>query len=453
MTDAGGGSADQERGEAAGRERASRRQFFRVFGRQTVSSAGNVLAGVEALRRTSQEALDDLVAGDEQAAARPADLRASPSISAAPVAAHGAAAYRSPYRYTGSGLEILDQSGLPSRAAVIECTAASEVASAIRQGLLSGGPVLGQVAAYTLAMLLARNPGRNGYARQQALAGAADTLRPARPANRALAVALERVLDRATAAGEDDPDSVDAAVLAEADEIAAEAAADHSRLGQLGAEAMREAAEEAAADGRQVSVLMHGDHGPLTGGQIGPGVAVLQALAGSGWPVHAWLTEAAPLYEGRRAAWQLANLDIACTLVPDTALSWLLANRQIDVLMLRAESVAANGDLVAPLGSLVATRLARAAGVPVTACVPLTLVDPGLASAAGVPTDLRLPAPSPGGLARIDPAFDLVPAGLLDALLTDEGALPPPYPAALAEASRQRESRHGGGFALQQETA
>jgi methylthioribose-1-phosphate isomerase len=430
-------SADADRPDDG--DRASRRQFFRVFGRQTVSGAGNVLAGVEALRRSSQEALGDLVGGAEDPGrpTTPVDAMAPGT----PVAAHGAAAYRSPYRFAGTTIEILEQAELPARATVIDCAAASEVASAIRRGLVSGGPVLGQLAAYTLAAVLARNPTRTEYARQQALVGAADTLRSARPGSRSLTVALERVLARATAAAELDPESVAGAVLDEADRIAAEAATDLARLGRLGAEAMRDAAQAAADAGRLLGVLMHGDQGPLTGGQIGAGVAVLQGLAGAGLPAHAWLTEAAPLQEGRRAAWQLSQLEIAHTLVPDTALGWLLAHRRLDVAMLRAEAVAANGDIVAPLGSLVVARECRQAGIAVVACAPLSTYDPAMVSGSDVPTELRLPAPTPGAGPRIDPALDVVPAELLDALLTDEGPLAAPLAEALPPAAQARSER------------
>jgi methylthioribose-1-phosphate isomerase len=423
-------------------DRATRRQFFRVFGRQTVSGAGNVLAGVDALRRTSQEAIGDLVGGDDP---RRVPTPVDQPTAGTPVAAHGAAAYRSPYRFAGTTIELLDQGGLPARAAVLGCASASEVASAIRRGLVSGGPVLGQVAAYTLAAVVAGRSSQSDYGLQQALVGAADTLRSARPASRALVIAIERVLARAAVAAEMDPATVADVVLDEADRITAQAAADLARLGQLGSDAVTDAARAAAQAGRLLGVLMHGDQGPLTGGQIGGGVAVLQGLAATGMPAHAWLTEAAPLHEGRRAAWQLAQLDIAHTLVPDTALGWLLANRQLDVAMLRAETVAANGDILAPLGSLAVARQCRDAGIPTVACAPLSALDGGLASGAEAPTELRLPAPNPGTGPRIDPAFDVVPAELLDALLTDEGPLAAPLADSLPAAARARAERLAAG--------
>lgn len=419
-------------------DRATRRQFFRVFGRQTVDSASSMIAGVEAVRRTSRDAVDDLLGPGET----PGTTPAAPA-SAVAGGASGRAAFRSPYRYTGSVLEILDQAALPARAPVIECRAASEVASAIRQGALSGGPVLGQVAGYTFALVAAQDDARSVYGRFAALQAAADTLAAALPINRAVEVATQRAIARATAAAEAPPERLAAEVLDEADRIANEAATEHARLGSVGALALGRLVEAATGEGRPLAVLMHGDHGPLTGGHVGPGAAVLQTLIAGGEAVHAWLTEAAPLLEGRRAAWALAHLDVPHTLVPDTALGWLLASRHLDAVLLRAERVAANGDLVAPLGSLIVAQAARAAGVPVLGVAPLSLFDPAMPDGESVAERLRVPPTSGSVGARLDPLADVVPDYLLEAVLTEEGELRPPLGPALAAAAASGLARHG----------
>ena len=409
------------------REQATRRQFFRVFGRQTAHSAGGVLAGVEALRRSSRDALDDLLSDEEQ------PRRGAQAIEAPEPPVVPPTAFRSPYRFRGQAIELLDQRDLPERAELISCAAASEVASAIRRGLLSGGPVLGQVAAYALAMVAQQVADRPAPAMAVALRGAADTLAVARPTSRALAVALDRVIAHAetVVAADEGP-----AAAASRGARRASAPAWPSRLRSIAsAEAMRSASarmDAAAGEGRPLAVLMHADQGPLTGGQVGAGTALLQGLAAAGIPVHAWLTEATPLYEGRRAAWQLGHLAIPHTLVPDTALGWLLEARRIDLLLLRAEWLLASGDVVAPLGSRVAARQAREAGVVVAVCATASIYDRAAVDAAAVPLAGRLPAPQAGHGSRIDPAADIVPAGLVDLLLTDRGALAPPFAEQLA---------------------
>jgi translation initiation factor 2B subunit (eIF-2B alpha/beta/delta family) len=110
--------------------------------------------------------------------------------------------------------------------------------------------------------------------------------------------------------------------------------------------------------------------------------------------------------------------------------------------VLRAEWLTANGDLLAPVGSLPAAQLTRSAGLPVLACAPMSMYDPSTNDANGLPSELRLPAPNPGALPRIDPAVDAVPAGLIDVLLTDEGAALAPFADQLAAAESAHTRRH-----------
>ena len=409
------------------REQATRRQFFRVFGRQTAHSAGGVLAGVEALRRSSRDALDDLLSDEEQ------PRRGAQAIEAPEPPAVPPTAFRSPYRFRGQAIELLDQRDLPEHRPAAQQPAPDRACHLARGCAGDQLGALGQVAAYALAMVAQQVADRPAPAMAVALRGAADTLAVARPTSRALAVALDRVIAHAeTVVAADEGPAAAASILAEADRIASADAIDLSRLGQAGADALRAPRDAAAGEGRPLAVLMHADQGPLTGGQVGAGTALLQGLAAAGIPVHAWLTEATPLYEGRRAAWQLGHLAIPHTLVPDTALGWLLEARRIDLLLLRAEWLLASGDVVAPLGSRVAARQAREAGVVVAVCATASIYDRAAVDAAAVPLAGRLPAPQAGHGSRIDPAADIVPAGLVDLLLTDRGALAPPFAEQLA---------------------
>jgi methylthioribose-1-phosphate isomerase len=396
-------AADAER-EAA--ERATRRQFFRLFGRQTVASAGNLWAGVEALRQTSQEALDELLTGELPAPTRHTDprLRVDPSPPAQPAAD----ALRSPYRLDTDALLILDQRKLPERVVNIRCTDASEVASAIRAGILGAGPVLGQVAACTLVLALSAAADRPSYARHAALRAAADTLRAARPINRPLLGAIERVL---TAAEGSDDDLT--AVRAAVDLLVMEAAIDHARLGEAAARVLAELVPgDGESAGRPLQLLLLGDLGPLAGGMVGPGFAIVQALLAVRRPAHAWLPDGAPLMEGRRAAWQLAQLDVPHTAVPDASVGWLLANRPLDAVLLRTELVCANGDAIGPLGAATVARLATDAGVPVYAVAPAAVHDAQALDGSDVATDLLLPS-ADSATERLDPSAELVPATLL----------------------------------------
>lgn len=430
-------AADAER-EAA--ERATRRQFFRLFGRQTASSAGSVLAGVAALRATGREALDELLGPLGGHAAAATGERRRPTLPSEPAgeapAAPAADALRSPYRLEGDELLILDQRALPARVSHLRCRDASEVASAIRVGAAGAGPVLGQLAAYTLLLAAQTAADRSSYARTAALRGAAAALLAARPVSRAISAAVERTLAAAEHGQEDAR-----AVRAEADLIAMEAALDHARLGQLAAPLLaRVAARDGATAQRPLALLVHGDLGPLAGGMVGPGFAIIQSLATLGRPVHAWLTDGAPLMEGSRLAWQLEQLDVPATSVPDAGVGWLLANQPIDAALLRTEWIAANGDTVTALGGRTLAGAARERGVPVYAVAPVGLLDPDSVDGSVFPADLRMPS-SDGAGARLDPAAEVLPHAYIDGILTDEGPLEPPYEAAIAAALVQRAQR------------
>ena len=146
------------------------------------------------------------------------------------------------------------------------------------------------------------------------------------------------------------------------------------------------------------------------------GLAFVQALVGAGREVHVWQTESRPSLEGRRqAAHQLAQADLAHTVIPDAAVGWLLASKPVDAVLLRADWVVANGDSVALLGALNVARLASHAGVPVHAVATGAVIDPATHSA----DEIRRPAGVPD--------FDVLPASTITAFLTEDGPRHPPF--------------------------
>ncbi|MDP8903880.1 MAG: hypothetical protein M3N29_00950 [Chloroflexota bacterium] len=397
----------------------TRRQFFRLLGRQTTKGAGDLFGTVNTLRRTSAEAAGALLGWTDE---RPP---------------FESGTFRSPYRYVEGRLLILDQRQLPERIETISCHDPNEVAAAMRAGAVGGGPVLGQLAAHAAAQAVAQLRNAPAQQRRSALGAATATLRAARPTQQAIRHALSRIesVDQRLA------DDVDGATHAralfdEAEAISLAAALDHGRLGRAGADHLgtAEDAGGTAAPARPLALLVHGDGGALSGGIVGTSFAVVSALVAAGRNVHAWLTEAAPSFEGARlGARQLTELGIPHTVVADTAVSWLLDHRPVDAVLLRADWVCANGDVAAPLGSLNVARLAAPVGVPVYACAALSMVDTSTRTGEQVPAELRAPADGAIG-PRLDPAADVVPAELLTGLLSDAGVLRPPYGEALAAA-------------------
>jgi methylthioribose-1-phosphate isomerase len=447
-------------GDDANRARdPSRRAFFRTFSQQTVRNAGAVIGAAAELRRSSAEAARELfdlggtVLRPEGTTQPPAAGQAAVGADGLPVA--GKEIFRSPYRFTGEAIVILDQRELPDRVTTVACVEPSEIASAIRSGAITGGPVLAQVAAYGLVLAVGSAAGRPAQSRDQIFRAATSIIGAAQPGARSLAWAIERTQRRyeeLVADGAEVP-LIREALLHDADGIAADAAIAHSALGDHAAAAI--AAARTSETDRPVHLLMHADMGPLSCGMVGMGTAAISALASSGRAIHVWLTEAAPSMEGARiSALQLTQYDVPHTIVADAAVAWLLANRSIDAVLVRGDRVCANGDTGTLIGGHAVAHLAHAAGVPVLVCAPLASVDLAASDGSVLASNMRSPAEAPTGGSsrgrpsssgggsvafgvRINPRTDAVPAALIDAVVTETGALGPPYADALLAAGRE----------------
>jgi methylthioribose-1-phosphate isomerase len=374
--------------------RLRRREFFRQLGEQGLRGAGQLAGAVGALRETSAQAASELFDGGQPA----------PPLSAAPRTEPG---FRSAYLYEDGALRLLDARQLPERNSEVVCHDSSEVAAAIRAGVVSAGPVLAEIAAYTLAMTAQRTAGRPEQARHQHWQATANTLRAARGFVHAVVPAIER-MDLAQHQQADAREAADA--------LATDQATAHARLARLCADALL--ASLAVADDGPLNVLIHGDMGSLSCGALGTGVGVLSALQSVGRPVHAWLPEGAPSLAGQRiGALQLGRAEIAHTVLPDSAVGWLLTHRHIDAVLLRGDWICANRDTAAVLGSATIAGLARANAVPVYVCATSASFDPASADGSALPVD-----PNPSAIVdRLNPPADLVPAADITGFLTEAG--------------------------------
>jgi len=426
---------------AAATHDASRREFFRTFSRQTVQNAGTVFGAAAELRRAGIYAAREIMGSG--AADVIVDSPATPLVEPE----DPGWTYRSAYRFSGDAIVLLDQRELPGKVATLSVSEATEVASAIRAGVIASGPVLGEVGAYAMVLAAARAAGRPAESRPQIMRAASGTLRAARREVQSLASALERMDARHDELVEQgaDANQIVAALHAEADDLATSAMASNATIGRHAAQLIADAT--ASPDGAPLQMLMHGDCGPLSCGMIGIGTTLLQSLVDTGRAVHVWVTDAAPSGEGSRiATLQLAQADVPHTVIPDAAVAWLLASRRIDAVLLRGDRVCANGDTGALIGSLNVALLAGQAGVPVNVVAPLSAVDAAAASGQQIKVQLASAAEvlaarrlgegnertddrgrqAPFGV-RLNPTTDIVPAASISAIITERGVLTAPF--------------------------
>jgi methylthioribose-1-phosphate isomerase len=324
-----------------------------------------------------------------------------------------------PLAWDGTSLQILDQTRLPAEEVVLTLTGADDTAAAIKRLSVRGAPLIGVAAGYGLAMEVARTATLAGLERGAAV------LAGARPTARNLGWAVERVVAAALAA----PDSIAAAARAEAEAIHREDVAASAALARHGADAL----EEVLPPG-PVTLMTHCNTGALAASGRGTGLAVIAELADRR-PVHVLACEARPLLQGARlTVWELRRLGIPHALLVDAAAAGLLRGGAAQAVITGFDRVAANGDVANKVGTYSLALAARAAGVPFRVAGPSSSVDLRLPNGTDIEIEERDAdevRAAAGALLTVagtpcrNPAFDVTPADLVWALVTERGAARP----------------------------
>jgi methylthioribose-1-phosphate isomerase len=427
----------------------TRRQFFRRFAGEVVTSAAQVVGAVAELRdRSAAEAATLLGDGNapEVVAIGPGGvpLRAeSPN----PPPDGPPAGFRTPFRFESEDvLLVIDQRRLPDELVEMPVRTASDAAAAIKRMVVRGAPAIGQVAAIGLALTARIAAKSNAHTRRAILNGGASTLRTARPTAVNLRWAVDRLMDRYHAIGElsEDGEAIARALHEEAMAIVAEATEDHGRLAEAGRAIL-------PATDAPLRILTHCNTGPLACGQFGTALGVVQAAHAAERDLRVWVDETRPYLQGARlTAWELRQGGVPHTLIPDMAAGPLMARGEVDVILVGADRIAANGDTANKIGTYTLAVLAARHDVPFVVCAPLSSVDLETPDGAAIPiedrpasevTDVRGVRIAPEGTAVKNPSFDVTPAELISAIVTEEGALRAPYGPALRDAMARRDER------------
>ena len=441
--------AESNRGGGAN---LARRRFFRQFAGDIVQTAATAVGVVGALQRSSAEAASAILGTDAASLAR---LTGAPPIAVdqANPATGAPAGFRTAYRWDDDILYLVDQRRLPDQLVEEVCRSAGDVAHAIREMIVRGAPAMGQVAAIGLA-LQARSAGEMPpFMRRAHLRGSANALVAARPTAVNVRWAVDRCLAAIEAVDELNPDGhvVADAVWREAEAIVAESAEAHERLAMLGL------AELPVPEGRPLQILTHCNTGPLACGQFGTALGIVQAAAHAGREVHVYVDETRPYLQGARlTAWELAQAGVPHTLIADAAAGWVMSTREVDAVLVGADRIAANGDTANKIGTYPLAVLASRHGVPFYVCAPTSSVDLDTPTGAEIQIEQRPPIEvthvrgaviAPPETAALNPAFDVTPADLITAIVTERGVLRPSYQPALARAVADAHGAAGAGAA------
>jgi methylthioribose-1-phosphate isomerase len=325
-------------------------------------------------------------------------------------------------RWDGRGLAILDQTLLPGAEEWIALEGADDTADAIRRLAVRGAPLIGVAAAYGLAMEVSREPGLGALERGW------ERLRAARPTAVNLAHAVDRVRAAALAAG---PTTMAAAARAEAQRIHAEEDAASAAIASYGADLL--------AGARRIAT--HCNTGALAAGGRGSALAVILELHDRG-EVLALAGETRPLLQGARlTVWELARAGVPHALVVDGAMAGLIRRGEVDAVIVGCDRVAANGDTANKVGTYPLALAAQAAGIPFVVAGPTSTIDRTLPDGDGIEIEERdadevrafgSAQTTVAGTAVRNPAFDVTPAALISALVTERGVARPPDTSSIA---------------------
>lgn len=449
----------------------NRRRFFRQFAGEVVTSVGSALGAAQTLQQVSAEAARDLLGPSSTSMADALGGTAAPA--GVPVGTSGlttatgepdaaTAVWRAPFRWDDEVCRVVDQRRLPDTLVDLELRSAGDTVNAIADGAVVGSAVQAQVAAVALAILAENASGSRAFARRATIRGAANAMRLTRPGSAPMAAALDRMLALLELLGLDaGGEHVAGGLKAEAERIIAEAVDDHGALVGHVLSILPGAPDE------PLHVLVAGSTGAMGGGQFGTALSAVQTVHHSGRPIHALVTEGRPGLEGSRvAAWELRQAGVPHAVVTDGAAPGCIAAGEVRVVLVGADRIAANGDVVVTAGAYPLALACAATDTPFIVCAATNALDLSVADGAHAEIEEGRPGlvlraggarVAPEGTQVRNPLQDLVTADLVTAIVTETGVLRAPYgpaiAAAVATASARRASSAGFAALLAQRAA
>jgi len=320
-------------------------------------------------------------------------------------------------------LVLLDQRRLPAEELYLEINDVEAAARAIRDMVVRGAPAIGICAAYAVVLAARQRQAGDGGVEREPLEADLDSLILARPTAVNLAWAVERmrrIIGRTAEA------ELAEALLAEAQSIHAADRAANRRIGELGAGLIEE----------PCSVLTHCNAGALATGGYGTALGVVRSAFAAGRIERVYAGETRPWLQGARlTAWEMVKANIPVSLIPDGAAASLMQRGLVRWVIVGADRITANGDVVNKIGTYSLAVNARHHGVRFMVAAPNSTIDPELERGADVPIEFRDPSEvldfSGQSVAAIgaeawNPVFDVTPAALVDAIVTESGVVKQP---------------------------
>jgi len=329
-------------------------------------------------------------------------------------------------RWENNGLLLLDQTRLPDAAEYCFCAHYRQVARAIKEMQVRGAPAIGIAAAFGYALAAVNfTPGDRDL--EQFLAQAAQELRETRPTAINLAWALDRMTGLYHTVKEAGLDQVREALLKGAEQLLADQKEQDQRIGANGNQVVPERAD----------LLTYCNTGALATAGTGTALGVVFYAHRSGKQIHVYVPETRPLLQGARlTAWELEQAGIPCTLITDNMAGYLFAQGLVDLVIVGADRIVANGDFANKIGTYGLAVLADHHHRPFFVAAPSSTFDFSLREGREIPVEMRAPEEvrtlrghpiAREGIRVLNPSFDVTPHQLVSGYITEAGILQPPF--------------------------
>jgi len=326
---------------------------------------------------------------------------------------------------------LIDQRRLPAEQVMIRCRSHSQVAAAIKDMAIRGAPAIGVAAAFGIALGM-RNAAGEGPALRAELDRICQELAATRPTAVNLFWAIARMCRRFETEQGRGGAALRQALLDEALAMQSEDLAACRRMGDIGAELIPPRAR----------LLTHCNAGALATAGYGTALGVIRSAARQGKVANVFADETRPYLQGARlTAWELGQDGIATTLIADSMAGHLMSRGEVDVVVVGADRIAANGDVANKIGTYTVAVLAHENGLPFYVAAPVSTIDLATPSGASIPIEERAADEvthhggrrmAPEGVAVRNPAFDVTPHRYVTAIITERGIARKPYTESLA---------------------
>ena len=336
--------------------------------------------------------------------------------------------------WDGDAVKMIDQRALPWELAFVRLETAEAVADGIRDMTVRGAPAIGAAAGFGMALAARQSAATTVDALINDLQRHADLLKASRPTAVNLAWAVDNLMKIAVSGEFNSADDIREVLLKAAQQIADEDVAVNSRMGSNGAALVQDGA----------TILHHCNTGALATVDYGTALGVIRAAFERGKRIHVLLDETRPRLQGSRlSAWELEQLGVSYDIIADTAAGYYMGKGEVDIILVGADRIAANGDFANKIGTYQLAILAKEHGIPFYTVAPTSTIDLSLSSGAEIPIEERDPeeVTTPYGNPIVpetfrarNPAFDVTPQRYLTGIVTENGIARPPFSESLARA-------------------